>query len=112
MRKPNKSSQPCPPPADAPADYRRKLRRGITRLKATLQQRYEDIFPDGRSWIERAGVEPILPELSGGGFALFGVTRADQDGDVLLAQLAGCLEPNAFIGSGDQCDFLVVLHIG
>jgi hypothetical protein len=54
MRKPNKSSQLCPPPANAPADYRRKLNRGITRLKATLQQRYEDIFPDGRSWIERA----------------------------------------------------------
>ena len=54
MRKPKKSSQPCLPPADAPADYRRKLKRGITRLKATLQQCYEDIFPEGRSWIERA----------------------------------------------------------
>jgi hypothetical protein len=54
MRKPNKSSQPCQPPANAPADYRRKLKRGITRLKATLQRRYEDIFPDGRSWIGRA----------------------------------------------------------
>jgi len=54
MRKPNKSSQPRPSPVNAPADYRRKLRRGITRLKATLQQRYEDAFPDGRSWIQRA----------------------------------------------------------
>jgi hypothetical protein len=54
MRRPNKSSQPCQPPANAPADYRRKLKRGITRLKATLQQRYEDAFPNGRSWIARA----------------------------------------------------------
>jgi len=54
MRKPNKLSRPCQPPANAAADYCRKLRRGITRLKATLQQRYEDIFPDGRSWIGRA----------------------------------------------------------
>jgi hypothetical protein len=54
MRKPNKSSQPCQPLANAPTDYRLKLRRGITRLKTTLQQRYEDAFPDGRSWIQRA----------------------------------------------------------
>jgi hypothetical protein len=54
MRKPNKLSQRRQPTANTPASYRRKLKRGITRLKATLQQRYEDIFPDGRAWIERA----------------------------------------------------------
>jgi hypothetical protein len=51
------NTQPCNLPANAPADYRAKLRSGITRLKQHAQALYEKTYPEGRDWIQQAVAE-------------------------------------------------------
>lgn len=44
----------CRPPENVPADYCRKLKAGITRLRTAIQAQYEEAFPAERESIERA----------------------------------------------------------
>jgi hypothetical protein len=47
-------SGPSQPPPHAPADYGAKLKEGVSRLRDSLQERYEQIFPDHREQVGRA----------------------------------------------------------
>ena len=44
------------------------------------------------------------PDGLGGGFAFFGVARAEQDGDAIGDEFPGELEADALIGPGDEGD--------
>ncbi|MBA2436446.1 MAG: hypothetical protein H0V54_15435 [Chthoniobacterales bacterium] len=47
-------SEKCQPPADAPKDYCRKLKSGISRLETNIRLEYEETFPAGGEWIANA----------------------------------------------------------
>ena len=49
-----RKQDPCLPPPLAPADYCSKLRKGFTRLRNALQQRYEQAFPEERDQVRHA----------------------------------------------------------
>ncbi len=44
----------CRPPQNVPADYCRRLKSGIMRLRAAIQTHYEGMFPEGSDQIARA----------------------------------------------------------
>lgn len=44
----------CKPPENAPADYCKKLKRGISRLQTAILAQYEEAIPEGSEWIARA----------------------------------------------------------
>lgn len=44
----------CQPPEKFPSDYCQKLKDGISRLRISIQSQYEEMFPTGRDWIDRA----------------------------------------------------------
>jgi hypothetical protein len=50
----NLERENCRPPENAPADYCRRLKRGLRRLQTAIQAQYEEIFPDRREQIARA----------------------------------------------------------
>jgi len=47
-------SSGCRPPQNVPADYCRRLKSGIMRLRSAIQTHYEEMFPEGGDRIARA----------------------------------------------------------